>query len=262
MTAVSDVATPQADGEHWTDAELRAAVVAYRAMCDLERRHKRVSKTATIAALHAGDLSSRSPSSISRRMHNISSVLDDLGMERMRGYAPLTHVGSGVRRRLQRIISDVWEQGDPPLLAEAQPPVRVVPVGAIRQESYEVPGMSPRTAVRAEQALVHRYVTAAARSGRTIVAHEYAGGLRCDGYDETLDVLFEAKAGTRREFARMALGQLLDYRRFETSTPRLAVLLPRRPSRGTLEFLADNHVEVVWEAGEGVFEDTCDGALS
>lgn len=249
-------------GDLWNDDELRAAVNAYHVMYELERSGKHVVKSRVIAELRAGPLASRSAGSVSRRMNNISAVLDELGMGHMRGYAPLRNVGSNVRPKLERFIRDAWGQPvTTKLLAEAVP-VRVVPIGAINQESYDIPGLSPRRARQVEQALLHRYEAVVREHGRTIVAHAYEGRLRCDAFDETLNVLIEAKAVSSREFARMAVGQLLDYRRYEPGTPNLAVLLPGRPAAGTFDFLMENGIAVIWEAAPGRFDDSAGGALS
>jgi len=47
----------------------------------------------------------------------------------------------------------------------------------------------------------------------------------------------------------MAIGQLLDYRRFVDSSPRLAVLLPSNPRRDLRVLLQSANVEIVWREG-------------
>lgn len=59
-----------------------------------------------------------------------------------------------------------------------------------------------------------------------------------DIYDVTDGILYEAKASSTRSDVRMAIGQLLDYGRFITPEPRLAVLLPSEPSGDILKLLA------------------------
>ena len=73
------------------------------------------------------------------------------------------------------------------------------------------------------------------------LVHEYAAGR---------DLLIEAKSIADRACVRLAVGQLLDYRR---SVPRqwatsLAVLLPQQPksSSGISEYLADVGVKLIW----------------
>ncbi|MDI6767130.1 MAG: hypothetical protein QME52_09940 [Bacteroidota bacterium] len=62
------------------------------------------------------------------------------------------------------------------------------------------------------------------------------------------DLLIEAKSSSHRSQLRLAVGQLLDYRR---ALPRraatdLAVLLPNKPSRDSLSFLADVGIHALW----------------
>jgi 5-methylcytosine-specific restriction protein A len=84
----------------WSDAELAAAVDAYLAMLVQQIEGKQVSKAAIVRDLQLGSLIRRSASSISRRMSNISSVLYDLKMPQVQGYAPLPNVGSAVKARV------------------------------------------------------------------------------------------------------------------------------------------------------------------
>ncbi len=51
-----------------------------------------------------------------------------------------------------------------------------------------------------------------------------------DGYDSQVGLLIEAKASPRRQDIRMAIGELLDYRRHISPGPQLAVLFPSVPS--------------------------------
>ena len=44
----------------------------------------------------------------------------------------------------------------------------------------------------------------------------------------------------------MAIGQLMDYRRFEKNQPALAVLLPVRPSADLETLLVGENVTVIW----------------
>lgn len=67
-------------------------------------------------------------------------------------------------------------------------------------------------------------------------------------YDGTRDLLIEAKSSTDRGVIRLAVGQLLDYRR---NVPRpaatdLAVLLPMRPDDAMAEFLSSLGIKLVW----------------
>ena len=56
----------------------------------------------------------------------------------------------------------------------------------------------------------------------------------------------EAKASCRRESIRMAIGQLLDYRRYEKTQPELAMLLPSEPNPDIRELLASLDIAWIW----------------
>ncbi len=66
-------------------------------------------------------------------------------------------------------------------------------------------------------------------------------------------MLIEAKGSTDRQSIRMAIGQLIDYRRFTASGVRCAVLLPSRPRADLIELLRMAGMEVFWHAA-GQFE--------
>jgi hypothetical protein len=56
----------------------------------------------------------------------------------------------------------------------------------------------------------------------------------------------------------MALGQLLDYRRFIDPPPARAVLVPHKPADDLIDLLAACDIGVIWRAG-ATFHDTRSG---
>ena len=72
----------------------------------------------------------------------------------------------------------------------------------------------------------------------------------CDVYDKTAGVLIEAKGTVAREALRMAIGQLLDYRRFAASDTRLAVLVPERPRADLMALFESVGVNAIWPEGD------------
>lgn len=84
----------------WTDAELAAAVRAYRTLLDAQRMGRTTTKAAVRDEYLRGALSGRTKGSFEYRMANISSVLDEFGVDWVRGYRPLPHVGAKVKARL------------------------------------------------------------------------------------------------------------------------------------------------------------------
>ncbi len=71
--------------------------------------------------------------------------------------------------------------------------------------------------------------------------------LLTDLYDTHAHVLYEAKGNSSREAVRMAIGQLMDYRRHVTpADPTLAILLPTKPHEDLVDLLESVNVKVVY----------------
>lgn len=98
-------------------------------------------------------------------------------------------------------------------------------------------------------------------SGRHYIAEGESRPLRADLMVKDLNVLVEAKATDARYAIRMAIGQRYDCRRFEPSTPELAVLLPKEPIRDLRRLLDGLTIGCVWPRGDG-FRDSVHGRLS
>jgi len=82
--------------------------------------------------------------------------------------------------------------------------------------------------------------------------------LRCDIFLPERNVLIEAKSSDRREFVRMAVGQLLDYRRYEKTEPELAILLPYWPNADIRDLLVSLDIALIWPHG-AEFRDSVKG---
>jgi len=78
--------------------------------------------------------------------------------------------------------------------------------------------------------------------------------LVCDAVDTTQDRLIEAKSSASRQNVRMAIGQLLDYRRHLARGSSLAVLLPTKPSDDLLDLLRSVKITTIAEAGRKFVE--------
>ena len=87
--------------KRWSDEELFETVKAYMEMLKLEKTGRPYSKAAFRRGLMAGPLPARSTGAIEYRMQNISSFLNDLGLDWIEGYKPASHIGPGVRVQLQ-----------------------------------------------------------------------------------------------------------------------------------------------------------------
>lgn len=111
-------------------------------------------------------------------------------------------------------------------------------------------------ATRREQGLVLAYQSHLENLGHRVVRRLYpleggASSLACDLIDETEGVLYEAKGDVRRSSVRMAIGQLLDYRRFETAPIHLAILLPWQPSTDLIDLIHSVPASAVWRTKTG-----------
>jgi hypothetical protein len=137
------------------------------------------------------------------------------------------------------------------------------PVESAAAASYETAGSTGGTRIRAEHDLVARYTKWLAGIGVKSVGRLYrvptlALPLRCDIFLPEKNVLIEAKSSRRRESIRMAIGQLLDYRRYEETEPDLAVLLPFLPNKDVRDLLASLDIALIWPDGPG-FRDSARG---
>ncbi|MFC8337586.1 hypothetical protein ACFUJX_11410 [Streptomyces rubiginosohelvolus] len=117
-----------------------------------------------------------------------------------------------------------------------------------------------REVVRREGQLVTAFeavLTAEAHEFKSfqITVEGEKGALVPDLYDVTDNVLYEAKGNSTRNAVRMAVGQLLDYRRHVAKQVpkgmRLAVLLPESPSDDVRKLLAAEDIALVTQTKEG-----------
>lgn len=78
-----------------------------------------------------------------------------------------------------------------------------------------------------------------------------SSSLWTDLYDVEDHVLYEAKSSASREAIRMAIGQLMDYRRhIKPTNPSLAILLPERPHDDLVDLLNSVNISIVYRHDE------------
>ena len=103
------------------------------------------------------------------------------------------------------------------------------------------------------------------RSGKPLIRHrlEVSGAvLWSDAFDPDKNMLIEAKSNTSRPAVRMAIGQLLDYRRaMRPKKPNLAMLLPQMPSDDLLDLAASVGIATIWRRPDGTFWDSAGGRI-
>jgi hypothetical protein len=114
---------------------------------------------------------------------------------------------------------------------------------------------SVKRATKKEEKLVRQYLEWLEERNRNVKVMS-DGQLRCDVYEKDRNNLIEAKASPKREYIRMAVGQLIDYAyvgRAVFGKPHMAILLPRKPDLKQLEWLP-KQIRVVWKKGK-IFDD-------
>ena len=136
-----------------------------------------------------------------------------------------------------------------------EPGVEDVPIENRWTEKFFVnPSAEEYEAERREQGLVLELESYLRRQGHgasrlKIVPPGEKRPLFCDVYDKTAGILIEAKGTVAREAIRMAIGQLVDYRRFASDGTKLALLVPEQPRPDLLALLASAGVHVIWPEG-------------
>lgn len=118
----------------------------------------------------------------------------------------------------------------------------------------------PRTVLRREGQLMTAFEAFLTEAGHEFKSFQITvegepGALVPDLYDVTANVLYEAKGLTTRANVRMAVGQLLDYRRLlKKDVPeglRVAVLLPTQPTADVREWLESEDITLVVQDTDG-----------
>jgi hypothetical protein len=162
--------------------------------------------------------------------------------------------------RYFRPITITPDRQDGPYLSKSkrEPPPES-PGVRFRPFAGEIPGVERD---HPEARLVRRYTRWVDSLDHFKQAQHLSDGCRTDLFNTTTWTLFEAKSRTDDASVREAFGQLHDYRRWFKRSPRLAILLPRRPRQRLLAFLAHFGVVAVWERSNRTFTDSAEGRLT
>jgi hypothetical protein len=124
------------------------------------------------------------------------------------------------------------------------------------EKAFVDPSREPYEAERREQKLVLAYRAHLERAGHLvgrlkIKPRGEAKPLFSDLFDETDNVVIEAKGTTNRAAVRMAIGQLADYGRFVSPTPIVRILLPASPRADLLDLCRSQQIGVVIPTATG-----------
>ncbi|CAM4107949.1 restriction endonuclease [Kibdelosporangium persicum] len=136
----------------------------------------------------------------------------------------------------------------------------VVPVERANVKKFDVSPRERGSAQRREADLTSRYQA-------WLEAQQHAVGRLClrppgdlrplytDIYDITDGELYEAKGAAERDDIRMAVGQLLDYRRhIDVRLQQMTILLPERPSDDLVDFITSCGMGCVYATASGAFD--------
>lgn len=129
--------------------------------------------------------------------------------------------------------------------------MRLVPVEEqYTERSFVEPGREPYEAERRESKLVQSFCRHLRSKGFTVnrlqvLPQGEAKPIFSDLYVPEIPLLVEAKGTVERGSIRMALGQLMDYRRFVNGA-RCAILLPSQPRTDIIELVRSAAVELYW----------------
>lgn len=223
----------------------------------------------------------RNATGVALKLANFRAIDRDLAIER--GQPGALEMPKGMARysALDRsVFEEFYELGDPlreealairtqasPIKEPAtRPTVESRPIEESLTESFDAAPTSGGIRTRREAALVQRYAAWMGRHGTKVERQRYAvrGEARplvCDVFVPELSLLIEAKAHDNRNSVRLAIGQLMDYRRF-VERPRLAVLLPHEPATDHQALLRSVGVAWIWPDRRGGFKDSCGGNLT
>lgn len=169
--------------------------------------------------------------------------------------------GDGPLRRVYVFQFNALNPDAPPSRSKLdgvlEPGVEEVPIENRWTERFFVnPSADEYEAERREQKLVLELEAFLRRKGHyaarlKIVPTGEKRPIFCDVYDKSAGVLIEAKGTVARDALRMAIGQLVDYKRFVPSETTLAVLVPEQPRADLLALLESADVRAVWPDGDG-----------
>jgi hypothetical protein len=152
------------------------------------------------------------------------------------------------------LVSEMTDEAAPRLVRPEDPAVDSVEVST---------GAQIRRRVHTEAELVRRFRLWLDPGGSRLRAWAIPVDgevLRTDLYDTKTGVLIEAKAAATRDLLRQAIGQLIDYRRYLSPRPQLAVLLPERPISDLEALIGELEIATIWYASNG-FHDSVGGEL-
>lgn len=259
-----EVRPPEPSGKQWTPEERALALQLYLRHGLLSKTHPLVlglSAELNRRSLHrdAGTRSDfRNPAGVALKLANFAALdpsYPGAGMSRYSsGDRQTWEEYAGDEDALDAFVEAIRAGGDTGTFEPVDGQVLRRPLERNRTSVYVARTEAREVeAERRESALVEAFATWLTLRGAETSSHHYRVStppLRTDLFDETNRVIWEAKSEVGRFAIRLAVGQLLDYVRFEPDGVRVGVLLPRRPSDDLLAFITSVQSLVAWPNGK------------
>ncbi len=241
----------------------------YIVVADLYLRRGRSSGVGDPEVVELSDLTGRSPASISRRLGNFDGTdRPGRGLKPVTGDALAMFVSMRADTEMRLgLVDDArrrLESGRTPFrpVAGQASPRFVDPEAFVADNIDFLTPAAARRIIRAEARLVERYrawLDPRHTRLKSVLIPASGRVLRADLYDTQLGLLIEAKGAVRREHIRLAVGQLIDYRRYLDPAPGLAVLLPQKPPGDLLGLPLSVGIDVIWADEHDRFVGTAGG---
>jgi len=128
------------------------------------------------------------------------------------------------------------------------------------KESFSIKASDSKVGVRKESKLLTKYATYRTKHKQSaltsklikIKGDKKVDTLKVDGWVESDKLLVEAKSSCTRNMIRLAIGQLLDYKRY-LKPNQMAILVPSKPKDDLVELLLDLNIEIIYQLDGGEF---------
>ena len=128
-------------------------------------------------------------------------------------------------------------------------------------EKFMIKGTSERAGERKESKLVDEYKKYRDKNNLPSLTsmtikpkgESRATTLRVDGWIKDGKILIEAKSSCTRNQIRLAIGQLLDYKRY-LNPKQMAILLPTKPKSDLIELIKSLDMSLIYRVSKDVFD--------
>lgn len=204
----------------------------------------------------AGDLAQRHP--------NNNTVNDTVRrvLQEIRDEGEIEFLGQGKYRRLALDSGPHLEDmpdgsSAAPVTPEVTGEPDTVPLENRSADNATIPAREAAEAIQRERLIVTAYTDDLTEQGHEVKRWRIPIGagvnLYTDLYDETSKTLYEAKGGASREHIRLAIGQLLDYRRY-LDVDAISVLLPEMPGGDMIDLLEQLNIGCMIRSGHNFLQ--------